>query len=75
MTPNIINLAPEPTPMAALLPSMNRLLAAQTSPVTGSTDESSSITPEVLTVRATHITVVLGEMLEWKGYSHGGLNE
>jgi hypothetical protein len=74
MTPNIINLALEPPPMAALLPSMNRLLLAQTSPVTGSTD-SSGFAPEMLTVRATQITVVLGEILEWKGYSHGGINE
>ena len=74
MTPSIINLAPETLPMAALLPSMNRLLLTQTSLITRSSD-SGDLAPEMLAVRATQITVVLSEILEWKGYSHGGINE
>jgi hypothetical protein len=34
-----------------------------------------NLAPERLTVRATHITVVLSEILQEKGYRHGGIND
>jgi hypothetical protein len=64
----------QPLPMSALLPSMTRLLLTQTSSVTRPTDPG-NLVPEMLTVRATHITVVLHEVLEQRGYFHGGIND
>ena len=33
------------------------------------------VAPEMLKLRVTHVTVVLREILEQKGYRHGGIND
>ena len=53
---------------------MTPLLLMQTNPVSRPADPG-NLAPEMLTVRATHISVVLNEILEGKGYSHGGIND
>ena len=39
------------------------------------TTDSGDIAPGTLTLRATQVTVVLREILEDKGYPHGGIND
>ena len=34
-----------------------------------------NVTPEMLKLRVTQVTVVLREILEQKGFHHGGINE
>jgi hypothetical protein len=53
---------------------LNRLLLTETSSVTRPAD-SDDLAPDELDLRATQITGVLKEILEQRGYSHGGLNE
>jgi len=53
---------------------MTRLLLTQTNSVTRPTDPD-NLAPEMLTIRATHITMVLSKILEEKGYLHGGIND
>ena len=59
-----------PPPPVLLYP----LLLPPTSSVTLPLD-SSNTAPELLAVRATQITVVLSQILEYKGYAHWGINE
>lgn len=61
-------------PKPLLLPGVTRLLLARTNPVIRSTDPD-NLAPEMLTLRATKITVVLREILDDKGYRHGGIND
>ena len=49
------------------------LLLAETSSVTR--PAPSDVEPEMLEARATQVTVVLREILEQKGYLHGGIND
>lgn len=74
MNTRIVTLSVQPLPMPALLPSMTRLLLTQNCSVTRLTDPG-NLSPEMLTLRATHISVLLSEMLEEQGYDHGGINE
>jgi hypothetical protein len=53
---------------------VTHFLLTQTTSVTSPAD-ADPFAPEMLTVRATQITVVLRELLEEKGYRHTGINE
>ena len=75
MNTRTITLSPQPLPMPVLLPSMTRLLLAQTNANPLLADDLDILSPEMLTLRATQITVLLHDMLAEKGYHHGGLNE
>jgi len=57
-----------------LPPLVDHLLLQQTSTATKRLDPW-DLGPESLTVRATTISVVLKEILEDRGYFHGGINE
>lgn len=59
-----------PPPAIVLRP----LLTTETTSVTRPAYQS-DVAPEMLTLRATHVTVVLKEILEQKGYPHGGIND
>jgi len=50
------------------------LLLTEKSSVTRPADPG-GVAPEMLKLRATEVTVVLREILEQKGYLHGGINE
>ena len=66
------------SPSARLLPPPAVLLYPLLQPPTSSAttpNDSSNAAPEKLPVRATQITVVLSQILDYKGYYHGGLNE
>ncbi len=64
--------APQALPLLAVV--LNPLLLPETSSVTLTAD-SGDLAPEELNLRATQITGVLKEILEQRGYPHGGLNE
>jgi len=53
---------------------LNPAHPTETSSIIRTTD-SGDVAPEMLTLRATQVTVVLREILEEKGYLHGGINE
>jgi hypothetical protein len=53
---------------------LNPALPTETSSVMPTTN-SGDIAPGTLTLRATQVTVVLREILEDKGYLHGGIND
>lgn len=53
---------------------MTRLFLTQTTSVTRPIDRD-NLAPEILTLRATQITVLLRELLEEKGYCHTGIND
>jgi hypothetical protein len=53
---------------------LNSALPTGTSSVMPTTD-SGDIAPGTLTLRATQVTLVLREILEDKGYPHGGIND
>ena len=59
-----------PPPLVVL----KRLLFSDTFSA-ASVTASSNLAPEMLTVRATHVTTVLSEILEQRGYPHGGIND
>ena len=63
-----------PLPPSLLSPGVTRLLLTQTSCTTRLTDPD-SLAPEMLTVRATHITMVLRELLAEEGCFHVGIND
>jgi hypothetical protein len=63
-----------PQALPPLMIVLNPLLLTETSSVTRPVD-SGDLAPEELNVRATQITGVLKEILEQRGYPHGGLNE
>jgi len=65
-------------PIARLLPPPAVLLYPVLPPQTSSTtmpNDSDSLALERPEGRATQITVVLNQILDYKGYYHGGLNE
>lgn len=64
------------TAKAAVLPTvvLSPLLLTETSPVTRPADPG-EVMPETLKLHAARITVVLSEILEKRGYPHGGINE
>jgi hypothetical protein len=62
---------PRPLPRAVVL---SALLLTETSSVTRPV-VARDLAPEDLNLRATQITDVLNEILEQRGYAHGGLNE
>ena len=68
--------APTPSPQALppLAVLLYPLLLTQTCTATLPSDPG-SLVPEMLAVRAAHITVVLSHILDDRGYFHGGLNE
>ncbi len=70
-TPAAIS-SPQPLPPPVVL--LNRLLLTETCSVTRVPPES-SLAPDLLTIRATQVSVLLQDILEEKGYRHGGLNE
>jgi len=55
-------------------PSVTHFLLTQTTAVTSPADND-AFAPEMLTVRATQITVLLRELLEEKGCRHTGIND
>jgi hypothetical protein len=57
-----------------LTPLVDHLLLAQTGTATKPFDPW-NMGPELLGFRATTVTVVLKEILEQKGYPHGGIND
>ena len=64
-----------PTPKA--LPPvviLSPLLLTETNSVARMADLT-DVAPEMLNVRATQVTAVLAEILEQKGYLHGGIND
>jgi len=63
--------SPSSLPPAAVV--LGPLLLTETSAVTR--PASSEVAPEMLNLRATQVTVVLQEILEQRGYLHGGINE
>ena len=65
--------SPQHSPTPLLGPSMTRLFLTQTTSVTRPIDRD-NLAPEILTLRATQITVLLRELLEEKGYCHTGIN-
>jgi hypothetical protein len=60
-----------PPPPSVLL---NRLLLTETCSVTSLVPRS-NLAPDLLTVRATKVSVLLEEILRQQGYWHGGINE
>ena len=64
---------PSPQPLPPLV-NLNRLLLTETCSVTQSST-SENLAPHVLTIRATKISVLLQDMLNEKGYWHGGIND
>ena len=65
---------PSPRPLPPPVVLFNRLLLSQTSSVTLLSDPG-TLAPAMLAVRATQMTVVLRQILDDKGYFHGGINE
>ena len=65
---------PSPQQSAPPLVVLKRLLLTETGSAASLT-ASSNLAPEMLTVRATHVTRVLSEILEQRGYPHGGIND
>ena len=63
---------PPSLPPAAVV--LSPSLLTETSSVTRPADPD-GVAPEMLKLHATQVTGVLREILEQKGYSHGGLNE
>ena len=63
---------PSSLPPAAVV--LSPLLLTEKSSVTRPVDPG-GVAPEMLKLRATQVTVVLREILEQKGYLHGGINE
>ena len=74
MTTQSRNLSAQASPPPPLLSQIPPALLAKTSSVATSND-SGDFSPEMITVRATHISVVLRKILETESYSHGGLND
>lgn len=68
------NKSPRHSPPPLLGPSVTHFLLTQTTSVTSPADND-PFAPEMLTVRATQITVLLRELLEEKGYRHSGIND
>ena len=66
--------SPRHSPQPLLGPSVTHFLLTQTPAVTSPADRD-PFAPEMLTVRATQITVLLRELLEEKGYHHTGIND
>ena len=54
--------------------SLNRLLLTETCSVTRST-LANNLDPDLLTIRATKVSVLLQDILAEKGYRHGGIND
>ena len=63
MRPQILTHSPNPMPMALMLPSMNRHLLSPSTAERPAMDRD-YLSPEMLALRATQITVVLRDMLE-----------
>ncbi len=61
----------QPPPPLVLL---NRSLLTETCSVTRSSPRD-NLAPDILTIRATKISVLLQDMLNQKGYRHGGIND
>jgi hypothetical protein len=62
----------QPLPPPAVL--LSPLLLTETSSIMRPVDPG-DFAPEMLKLRATQVTVVLREILEQKGYPHGGIND
>lgn len=69
-TQTVIPSPQAPPPLVVL----NRLLLTETGSVTRSSPWD-NLEPDRLTIRATKISVLLQDMLNEKGYRHGGIND
>ena len=71
---NIQTVIPRPQALLPPVVVLRHLLLTETSSATPPADPD-DITPELLTLRATQVTVVLRDILEQRGYLHGGIND
>ncbi len=65
---------PTPSSLPPVAVVLSPLLLTETSSVTRPADPG-GVAPEMLKLRATQVTGVLREILEYRGYLHGGINE
>ena len=72
MNTQIVIKTPQTLPPLTIV--LNPLLLTETCSVTRPADPG-DFAPEMLNLRATQVTVVLKEILEYKGYLHGGIND
>jgi hypothetical protein len=70
-TQTVIQMPQALPPLAIVL---SPLLLTETCSATRSADPG-DFAPEMLKLRATQVTMVLKEILEFKGYLHGGIND
>ena len=66
----VLRSPPLPPSAVVLIP----LLLTETSSGTRPADPG-DVAPELLKLRPTQVTVVLREILEYRGYPHGGIND
>jgi hypothetical protein len=67
------SIIPCPRPLPSSVALLNRLLLTETCSHTNLTPWK-NLAPDLLTIRATKVSVLLKELLALKGYGHGGIN-
>ena len=73
MNTQIVTHTPPAPPPAAVV--LIPLRLTETSSGTPRPADPGDVAPELLKLRATQVTVVLREILEYRGYPHGGIND